>query len=96
MRSEEEEAAWARTVQSTRETQYYAGNRTYISTVVAAACDANSCSHNPQSDQSSHTECTTMITDDTIRAAKEAVESSELELKSLSEALDRLKVRLPT
>jgi hypothetical protein len=37
-----------------------------------------------------------MITDATIKAAKEAVESSELELKGLSEVLDRLKVRLPT
>ena len=37
-----------------------------------------------------------MITDATIQQAKSAVESSELELKGLSEALDGLKVRLPT
>ena len=36
-----------------------------------------------------------MITDETIRAAKEAVEHSELELKSLSEALERMKVGIP-
>ena len=68
--SEEEEAASARTVQSARETRHYAGNGTYISMVVAAACEANSCLHNPQSYQNSHRECTTMITDETIRAAK--------------------------
>jgi hypothetical protein len=94
--SEGEAAAQARTVQSAQEWRQYAGNGTFISTLVAAACDGNSCSHNPQSDKSSHTECTTMITDATIKAAKEAAESSELKLKSLSEALDRLKVRLPT
>ena len=93
--SKEEAAARARTVQSAQETRHYAGNGTYTSTVVAAACEANSCSHNPQSYQNSHRECTKMITDETIRAAKEAVEHSELELKSLSEALDRMKVGFP-
>ena len=93
---EGEAAAKARTVQSAQSWRQYAGNGTFTNTPGAAACDLNSCSHNSQSDKSSHTEWNTMITDATIKQAKEAVESSELELKGLSEALDRLKVRLPT
>ena len=93
---DEEAAAKARTVQCAQSWRQYAGNGTFTNTLGAAACDLNSCSLSSQSDKSSHTERNTMITDATIQQAKAAVESSELELKGLSEALDCLKVRLPT
>ena len=92
---DEEAAAKARTVQCAQSWRLYAGNGTYTNTLGAAPCDLNSCALSSQSDSSSHTE-NTMITDATIQQAKSAVESSELELKGLSEALDSLKVRLPT
>ena len=89
-------AAKARTVQCAQSWRLYAGNGTYTNTLGAAPCDLNSCALSSQSDKSSHTKRNTMITDATIQQAKSAVESSELELKGLSEALDGLKVRLPT
>ena len=92
---EGEAAAKARTVQCAQSWRLYAGNGTYTNTLGAAPCDLNSCALSSQSDKNSHTE-NTMITDATIQQAKSAVESSELELKGLSEALDGLKVRLPT
>ena len=84
-------AAKAKTVQCAQSWRLYAGNGTYTNTLGAAPCDLNSCALCSQSDKSSHTKKNTMITDATIQQAKSAVESSELELKGLSEALDSLK-----
>jgi hypothetical protein len=92
---DEEAAAKAKTVQCAQSWRLYAGNGTFTNTLGAATCDLSSCAPSYQSDKNSHTE-NTMITDATIQQAKSAVESSELELKGLSEALDGLKVRLPT
>ena len=64
----------------------------YIETAVPAACEANSCPPHLQPNQNS-TASSTMITDAMIRSAQDEVEKPELELKSLNEALVKMKVR---
>ena len=90
---DEEAAAKAKTVQCAQSWRLYAGNGTFTNTLDAATCDLISCAPSYQSDKNSHTD--KMITDAIIEQAKSAVESSEQELKGMSEALDSLKVRLP-
>ena len=90
---DEEAAAKAKTVQCAQSWRLYAGNGTFTNTLDAATCDLISCAPSCQSDKNSHTD--KMITDAIIEQAKSAVESSEQELKGMSEALDSLKVRLP-
>ena len=84
--------AAAGTVHSAPAWCQYAGNGTYSNTRLAATYDANSCALTLQSNSSSHRE-NTMISDAAIAAANMDVERAEQELKSLSEGLDRRKVR---
>ena len=88
----EMEAA-AGAAQSAPAWRQYAGNGTFTNTRLAATYDPNSCALSPQSNSSSQRVNTSMISDAAIAAANMDVERAEQELKSLSEALDRMKVR---
>ena len=84
--------AAAGTVQSAPAWRLYAGNGTYSNTRLAATCELSSCAPKPQLNRSRH-KIKKMISDAAISAANLDVEKAEQELKSLSEALDRVKVR---
>ena len=78
--------------QGAPEWRLYAGNGTYSNTRLAASRELSSCAPKPQLNHSRH-KIKKMISDAAISAANLDVEKAEQELKSLSEALDNMKVR---
>ena len=70
----------------------YAGNGSYSNTRLAASRELSSCAPKSQLKHSCH-KIKKMISDAAVTAANTDVEKAEQELKSLSEALDNMKVR---
>ena len=78
--------------QDAHDWRQYAGNGSYSNTRLAASRELSSCAPKSQLKHSRH-KIKKMLSDAAITAANTDVEKAEQELKSLSEALDRMKVR---
>ena len=84
--------AAAGSAQDAHDWRLYAGNGTYSNTRLAASRELSSRAPKSQLKHSCH-KIKKMISDAAITAANTDVEKAEQELKSLSEALDNMKVR---